>query len=85
MQESKQQLNYTFLNKEYDSIKKRALISYLINSRKALEDHFHSRTHNMLESIMKYEHDNMKNALSGVLVESLAEVEKALVDPAQND
>lgn len=51
MQESRAQLNYTFLNKEYESVKKRALISNLINSRLALEDHFHDRTHTMLKTI----------------------------------
>jgi len=46
---------YVRLNKEYDFVKKRALVNFLSNSRVDLENHFHSRTTNMLASIERYE------------------------------
>jgi len=46
---------YVRLNKEYDFVKKRALVNFLTNSRVDLENHFHSRTVNMLGSIERYE------------------------------
>ena len=53
--QSKEQMEYVRLNKEYDYVKKRALVNYLTNSRTDLENHFHSRTVNMLNSIERYE------------------------------
>jgi hypothetical protein len=52
---TKEQLEYVRLNKEYDFIKKRALVNFLTNSRTELENHFHSRAQNMLTSIERYE------------------------------
>jgi hypothetical protein len=40
---TKEQIEYVRINKEYDFIKKRALINYLVNSRTDLERHFHGR------------------------------------------
>ena len=52
---TKEQIEYVRLNKEYDFIKKRALVNFLTNSRTELENHFHSRAQNMLTSIERYE------------------------------
>ena len=43
------------INKEYEFVKKRALVNFLQNSRDVLEDHVHDRTANMLNSIEKFE------------------------------
>ena len=48
-------MEYMRINKEYDYVKKRALVNFLTNSRVDLENHFHSRTVNMLSSIERYE------------------------------
>ena len=52
---SKEQMEYVRLNKEYDFVKKRAMVNYLTNSRVDLQNHFHSRTVNMLSSIERFE------------------------------
>ena len=52
---SKEQMEYVRLNREYDFVKKRALVNFLSNSRTELENHFYGRTVNMLNSIERYE------------------------------
>jgi len=52
---TKQQMEYTRINSEYDYVKKRALVNYLTNSRIELENHFHGRAQNMLHNIERYE------------------------------
>ena len=63
---TKEQLEYVRLNKEYDFVKKRALVNFLSNSRSELENHFHSRAQNMLLSIERYEQANLKNLLNSI-------------------
>lgn len=48
---SKEQMEYVRINKEYDFVKKRALVDFLTNSRVNVEQHFHGRAENMLNSI----------------------------------
>jgi len=52
---SKEQMEYMRINAEYDFVKKRALVNFLTNSRKNVEDHMHGRAQNMLTSIERYE------------------------------
>lgn len=51
LQETKEQIEYVRINKEYDFVKKRALVNFLANSRQGLENHFHGRCVDMLDSI----------------------------------
>jgi len=39
--ETKEQIEYVRINREYDFVKKRALVNFLSNSREGLEQHFH--------------------------------------------
>jgi len=52
---SKEQIEYVRINSEYDFVKKRALVNFLTTSRVNVEDHFHNRAQNMLNSIERYE------------------------------
>jgi len=74
-------MEYVRLNKEYDFVKKRALVNYLTNSRTDLENHFHSRAHNMLASIERYEQANLKNLLNGIGTGALQKLKDNLEHP----
>jgi len=52
---TKEQIEYVRVNKEFDYVKKRALVNFLANSRENLDIHFHTRAQNMLNSIEMYE------------------------------
>lgn len=82
---TKAQMEYVRINKEYEFVKKRALVNYLENSRDALEGHMHSRANNMLASVAQYEQTNLKKVLSSIGEASFAKVTSAMADPAQKD
>ena len=81
---TKEQLEYVRLNKEYDFVKKRALVNFLYNSRSELEHHFHTRAQSMLSSIERYEQTNLKNLLNSIGKGALEKVTAALKDPSQS-
>lgn len=83
LRETKQQIEYVRINKEYDFIKKRALINYLTKSRVDLEDHFHGRAKMMLNSVERYEQANLTKLIDGIGKGALEKVNAALADPEQ--
>ena len=83
LQETKEQMEYVRVNKEYDFVKKRALVNFLSNSREGLENHFHVRCKNMLDSIQNYENKNLKGLLDTIGSGAMKKVESALQDPIQ--
>jgi hypothetical protein len=78
---TKQQIEYVRINKEYDFIKKRALVNFLTNSRVNVEHHFHDRAQNLLSSIERYEKANLKALVGDISTESFAQIHKQLEDP----
>ena len=78
---TKEQMEYVRLNKEYDFVKKRAMVNFLTNSRTDLENHFHSRAVNMLGSIERFEQSNLKNLLNGIGSGALQKVKDSLANP----
>ena len=64
LQHSKEQMEYVRINKEFDFVKKRAMVNFLTNSRAELEHHFHNRAQNMLHSIERYEQNNLRHLLN---------------------
>jgi hypothetical protein len=83
LMDTKAQMEYVRINKEYDFVKKRALVNYLTNSRNDLENHFHGRAQNMLSSIERYEQTNLKFLLTGIGKGALEKVHASLADPVQ--
>lgn len=71
LREAKQQLEYSRIHKEYDFVKKRSLINFLTNEKLNLEAHFHERTVNMLNSVQRYERQNLDNHIQRIAQESL--------------
>ena len=78
---SKEQIEYVRINKEYDFVKKRALVNFLTNSRTNVENHFHNRAQNLLTSIERYEQANLKSLIGGISRDSFAQIEAKLADP----
>lgn len=78
-------MEYVRINKEYQFVKKRALVNFLENSRVSLEDHFHKRAHSMLTSIERYEQTNLKNLLNEIGQGAYAKVQEAIKDPKQRE
>lgn len=78
---SKEQIEYVRINKEYDFVKKRALVNFLTNSRTNVENHFHNRAQNLLTSIERYEQANLKSLIGGISRDSFAQIETKLADP----
>ena len=78
---SKEQIEYVRINNEYDFVKKRALVNFLTNQRANVEDHFHGRAANMLQSIERYEQANLKNLIGEISRESFQKIEAQLADP----
>lgn len=82
---TKEQIQYQFLTKEFDYIKKRSLQNFLTTEKLNVEKHFHDRSFNMLKSIAKFETENMINLSKTIAQESMEVVHKSLADPALKD
>ena len=83
LRHTKEQIEYTRLQNEYDYIKKRALVNYLTNEKLNAEAHFHQRTLNMLRQIQNFESQNLKSHLKKIAVGALDVVNSALKDPTK--
>jgi len=83
LRDTKQQMEYVQINKEYDFIKKRALTNYMTRSRTELEHHFHGRAKSMLDTIEHYERTNLRKLIDGIGKAALAKVHAAMADPEQ--
>ena len=81
---TKEQMEYVRLNKEYDFVKKRAMVNFLTNSRIGLENHFHARTVSMLSSVERFEQSNLKNLLNGIGSGALKKLKDSLANPESN-
>mmetsp|Transcript_12333 Transcript_12333/g.12132 ORF Transcript_12333/g.12132 Transcript_12333/m.12132 type:complete len:290 (+) Transcript_12333:71-940(+) len=82
LRETKEQLEFVRINKEYDYIKKRALINFMTNEKLNLELHFHNRALNMLKQIQNFESTNLNNYLKDIVTGSFDTLTKDVHDPA---
>ena len=80
---TKEQMEYVRINKEFEFVKKRALVNFLSNSRLALEHHMHDRAVNMISSIQRFEAQNLKTIVNAIGDDSFAKVKSAITDAAQ--
>jgi len=81
LRHTKEQLEYNRIDAEYESVKKRALINFLTNSKLDAEANFHNRTVALLNSIQAYEQSNLKAQMREIAVGSLDSVFKLVDDP----
>ena len=58
---TKEQMEYNRIDKEYEFVKKRALINFLTNSKLFAEANFHYRAVAMLNSVESFEQANLKS------------------------
>ena len=71
---TKEQLEYNRIDKEYEFVKKRALINFLTNSKLDSEAHFHTRAVSMLNQIQNFENANLKANMKEIAVGSVEKV-----------
>jgi hypothetical protein len=81
LRHTKEQLEYSRLDREYDFVKKRALVNYLTSSKLASEAHYHTRVVSMLDQIESYEQANLKTQLREIAVGSVDKVFALMDDP----
>lgn len=79
---TKEQIEYKRVDKEYQFVKKRALINFLTNSKLNAEASFHTRTLSMLNQIQNFEQTNLKNEMKNVVQGSIDQVFNYVEDPA---
>jgi hypothetical protein len=83
LRHTKEQLEYSRLDREYDFVKKRALVNFLTSQKLASEAHYHTRVVSMLDQIEFYEQANLKNELKNIAVGSVDKIFALLDDPAE--
>ena len=81
LRHTKEQLEYSRIDREYDYVKKRALVNFLTSQKLHSEAHFHSRATAMLGQIEHFEQANLKNQLKSIAVGSVDKVFALLEDP----
>lgn len=85
LSETKEQLEYNRIDKEYEFVKKRALINFLTNNKLYAERSFHGRAVAMLNQIQMYENNNLKNKMRDIALGSVNKVLDMVDDPAHAD
>ena len=83
LRHTKEQLEYARIDKEYQFVKKRALINFLTNSKLDAEAHFHARAVNMLNQIQNFENSNLKANMKEIAVGSVEKVLAEIETPAK--
>ena len=81
LRHTKEQLEYNRIDKEYEFVKKRALVNFLTNSKLSSEAHFYQRTVNMLNQVTHFEQANLKNQLREIANGSVDTVLARVNDP----
>ena len=81
LRHTKEQLEYSRIDKEYEYVKKRALINFLTNSKLDAEANFHKRTVVMLNYIQRFENDNLKAQMREIAEGSVNKVIDMVADP----
>lgn len=85
LRHTKEQLEYQRIDKEYQFVKKRALINFLTNSKLNAEANFHTRTLSMLNQIQNFEQNNLKQEMRSVVQGSIDKVFGYVEDPSHSD
>jgi len=67
LRHTKQQVEFNRIDKEYEFVKKRALINFLTNSKLNAEANFHNRTIAMLNQIQNFEQANLKAEMRNII------------------
>ena len=83
LRETKEQLEYSRIDKEYEFVKKRSLVNFLTNSKLNSEAHFHQRTVSMLNQVTQFEQANLKGQLREIANGSVETVLGRVNDPVQ--
>jgi hypothetical protein len=82
LRHTKEQIGYNKIDKEYEFVKKRALVNFLTNSKLESEAHFHSRAVSMLNQIQNFENQNLKSNMREIAQGSINKVLSEVDSPA---
>lgn len=85
LRHTKGQIEYKNIDREYEYVKKRALINFLTNSKLQAEANFHTRTLAMLNQIQNFEQSNLKGEMKQIIQGSLDTVMGYVTDPAHQE
>lgn len=81
MRHTKEQLEYNRIDTEYEFVKKRAVVNFVMNSKLNADAHFHKRSLAMLNSVQYYEETNLKNNMKDIVDGALGTVFARINDP----
>lgn len=81
LRHTKEQLEYNRIDREYEFVKKRAVVNFVQNSKLNADAHFHSRCVSMLNQIQYFEQSNLKNTMKGIVDDSTAAVFAKIEEP----
>jgi hypothetical protein len=78
-------LEYNRIDREYEYVKKRAVVNFISNSKLNADAHFHKRCHNMLTQVQNFEKANLKNQMKNIIDASVNTVFEKVDDPATSE
>jgi hypothetical protein len=79
---TKDQLEFSRIDTEYEFVKKRALINFLTTAKMTAEANFYNRAVSMLKSIQSFEQANLKSTLNQIAEGSTEKVLALIDEPA---
>ena len=82
---TKDQLEFSRIDQEYEFVKKRALINFLTNAKMNAEANFYHRTLAMLNSIQQFEQTNLKTNMQEIANGSVEKVMSAIDSPEHSE
>jgi len=85
LRHTKEQIEYNRIDKEYEFVKKRALVNFLTNSKLNSEAHFHTRAVSMLNTVQNFENANLKANMREIATGSIDTVLARIDDPQYAD
>lgn len=84
LKNTKEQIDYYMIHKEYHYVKKRVLTSFIENEKINLNSHYQKRALNILKTINNIENSNIKNKISQITQTSLDKILSKVKDSSQN-
>lgn len=85
LRHTKEQLEYNRIDKEYEFVKKRAVVNFIENSKLNADAHFHQRCVSMLNQVQYYEEANLKNNMKKIVDDSVANVFNKINSPEHKE
>jgi len=85
LRHTKEQLEYARIDAEYEFVKKRAVVNFVINSKKNADESFHKRSLAMLNQVRLFEENNLKGAMREIINASSKNVLAQVAEPEMGE